>query len=219
MNPDNHAKQMVFCDFDGTITKKETFVAMLNVFAPEKMKEFGKLFAQKKVTLREGVRGVLESIPSRLYKNMVAFIKDQEIRDGFEDLLVFLRENDTPFFVISGGLKDSVKTRLAPYRDYISGIFAPGIDDTGEFLKVVSEFEEGDELLAKVKVMKLFSYDDAIAIGDGVTDHKMALNSSLVFARERLAKFLDDNEKAYIKWDNFLDIKECLSEKWQISGA
>jgi 2-hydroxy-3-keto-5-methylthiopentenyl-1-phosphate phosphatase len=207
-------KRVVFCDFDGTITKQETFVAMLNRFAPEKMKEFEKKLFQKEITLREGVRGVVESIPSCHYRDMVEFINDKEIREGFEELLVFLKDADTPFIVVSGGLKDSVERRLKSYMDFIDGIYAPSIDASGEFLKIVSAFEEDDELVAKVRVMDLFSYDQSISIGDGATDHKMALHSTLVFARDRLTTFLNKSQVRYVPWENFLDIKKYLVQKW-----
>lgn len=215
MKTEKKHKRVVFCDFDGTITKQETFVAMLNRFAPEKMKEFGKKLLQKKVTLREGVRGVVESIPSYHYRDMVEFINDKEIREGFEELLFFLKDADTPFIIISGGLKDSVELRLESYMDFIAGIYAPSIDTSGEFLKMVSAFEEDDELVAKVRVMDLFSYDQSISIGDGATDHKMALYSTLVFARDRLITFLDENQARYVPWKNFLDIKKYLTQTWQ----
>ena len=205
-----HAKQIVFCDFDGTITQQETFVSMLHHFAPEKMQEFGKLFSQKKTTLRLGVRGVVESIPSRFYGEMVAFIKEKPIRPGFKTFLKFLADREIPFYIISGGLKDSVQTRLAPFMDNISGIYAPMVDDSGEFLKMVSEYEAGDELMAKVKVMETFSFDQSIAIGDGATDQKIALSASLVFARDRLSKFLETKGVQYIPWEDFHDIKNYL---------
>lgn len=214
MNPKNKHKRVVFCDFDGTVTKQETLVAMLNRFAPEKMKEFGKKIFQKKITLKEGVRGVVESIPSCHYRNMVEFINDEEIREGFEELLVFLKAADTPFIIISGGLKDSVERRLESYMDFIDGIYAPEIDASGEFLKIFSAFEENDELVAKVRVMNLFSYDQSISIGDGATDHKMALHSTLVFARDRLSTFLHKSQVPYVPWENFLDIKEYLLQTW-----
>jgi 2-hydroxy-3-keto-5-methylthiopentenyl-1-phosphate phosphatase len=215
MKPQKKHKRVVFCDFDGTITRQETFVAMLNRFAPEKMKEFGKKLSQKKVTLMEGVRGVVESIPSCHYRDMVDFINDAEVREGFEELLVFLKDADVPFIVISGGLKDSVVRRLESYMDFIDGIYAPSIDASGEFLQIVSAFEEGDELVAKVRVMDQFSYDESISIGDGVTDHNMALHSNLVFARDRLATFLYKSQVRYMPWENFLDIKKYLAQTWQ----
>lgn len=214
MKPENPHKRVVFCDFDGTITKQETFVAMLNRFAPEKMKAFGKKLFQKEITLREGVRGVVESIQSCHYSGMVDYINDVEIREGFEELLVFLKDAHTPFVIISGGLKDSVERRLEPYADFIDGIYAPRIDASGEFLKMVSDFEEDDELMAKARVMDLFSYDQSISIGDGVTDHKMALYSTLVFARDGLAAFLDKRQVRYEPWENFLDIKKYLVQTW-----
>lgn len=214
MKTGKNYKRVVFCDFDGTITKQETFVAMLNRFAPEKMKEFGKKLFQKKITLREGVRGVVESIPSRHYRDMVEFINDEEIREGFEELLMFLKDADTPFIIISGGLKDSVERRLESYMDFIAGIYAPSIDASGDFLKMVSAFEEDNELVAKARVMDLFSYDQSISIGDGATDHKMALHSTLVFTRDRLATFLNKSQVWYVPWENFLDIKKYLVQTW-----
>ncbi|MBU1196667.1 MAG: HAD-IB family phosphatase [Proteobacteria bacterium] len=207
-------KRVVFCDFDGTITRQETFVAMLNRFAPEKMKEFGEKIFQKKITLKQGVRGVVESIQSSHYTDMVAYIRDKEIRPGFEELLVFLKDADTPFIVISGGLKDSVELRLESYMDFIDGIYAPNIDTSEEFLKIVSDFEEEDELMAKVRVMDLFPCDQSICIGDGATDQKMALHSTLVFARDRLAAFLDKKQVRYVPWENFSDIKKYLIQTW-----
>lgn len=203
-------KRVVFCDFDGTIAKHDAFVELLNRFAPEKMKELKKKFFQKQITLREWVRGVVESIPSCHYRDMVKFIDDEEIREGFEELLVFLKKADTPFIIISGGLKESVERRLTSYMDLIDGIYAPGIDVSGEFLKMVSDFEEDGELVAKVRVMELFSYDQSISIGDGVTDHKMALHSNLVFARDSLATVLSKSQVRYVPWENFLDIKKYL---------
>ncbi len=214
MKPEKNHKRVVFCDFDGTITRQETLVVMLNRFAPEKMKEFGKKIFQKQISLKEGVRGVVESIPSNHYKDMVRFIDDRKIREGFEELLVFLKDTNTPFIVISGGLKDSVERRLERYMEFIDGIYAPGIDTSGEFLKIVSAFEEDEELVAKVRVMELFSYHQSICIGDGATDYKMALHSNLVFARDRLADFLNKRQVRYVPWENFLDIKKHLHQTW-----
>jgi 2-hydroxy-3-keto-5-methylthiopentenyl-1-phosphate phosphatase len=214
MKQDPEKRRIVFCDFDGTITKQETFVSMLNHFVPDKMKEFGRKLAQKQVTLREGVRGVVESIPSKYYPEVVEFIKDRELREGFEELLVFLKKENVPFVVISGGLKDSVKTRLEPFSEYISGIFAPEIDPGGEYLRVISDFEEDDELVAKVQVMALFEFEESIVIGDGITDHKIALESSMVFARDRLAQFLKQAEKDFFLWNDFNDIRQTLRSLW-----
>ena len=82
MKINDHVKRIVFCDFDGTITQQETFVAMLHTFAPQKMKEFSELFSERKISLREGVRAVVESIPSNCYKDMGGIYQGQENQGG-----------------------------------------------------------------------------------------------------------------------------------------
>lgn len=58
---------------------------------------------------------------------------------------------------------------------------------------------EGDtELIAKVQVMAEYAAEQTIAIGDSITDLNMALHASIVFARDRLAKHLDEHQKPYI---------------------
>jgi 2-hydroxy-3-keto-5-methylthiopentenyl-1-phosphate phosphatase len=43
----------------------------------------------------------------------------------------------------------------------------------------------------------------------------MAMAASVVFARDRLAKYLDDRQKSYIPWHDFFDVLNYLSERWQ----
>ena len=43
-----------------------------------------------------------------------------------------------------------------------------------------------------------------MAIGDSLTDFNMALQASSVFARDRLAEYLDEQQRPYTKWDIFL---------------
>ncbi|WP_366513676.1 hypothetical protein [Moorena sp. SIOASIH] len=64
--------RVVFCDFDGTITAVETFVGMLKQFAPELSAQIMPQLYSMKLTLREGVRQMLESIPSASYREIIA---------------------------------------------------------------------------------------------------------------------------------------------------
>jgi 2-hydroxy-3-keto-5-methylthiopentenyl-1-phosphate phosphatase len=56
--------------------------------------------------------------------------------------------------------------------------------------------------------------DQAIAIGDSITDLNMALHAPIVFARDRLALYLDESEKSYIPWQDFHDIRTYLERAW-----
>ncbi len=66
--------------------------------------------------------------------------------------------------------------------------------------------------------MDLYPTDEKIAIRDSVTDLNMALSASIVFAHNRLAKYLDEQSKTYIPWQDFFEVRDYLAHYWQVKG-
>jgi 2-hydroxy-3-keto-5-methylthiopentenyl-1-phosphate phosphatase len=218
-------RKVVFCDFDGTITAVETFAGMLKEFAPALSAELMPLMYARKLTLRQGVRQILESIPSQHYPEIIAYAESKPIRPGLSELLDFLNERNVPVVVISGGLRDMVEAVLERTQDEsspidkVTSIFALDIDTTGKYLQVRSDFEEDTELVAKVKVMEQYPASQAIAIGDSLTDINMALKADVVFARDRLISYLEAENKPYIPWEDFFDVRDALKQMWQTDAV
>ncbi len=205
-------KRIVFCDFDGTITVDETFVAMITKFAPAAADLLlPEIYAQR-VTLRDGVRQMLESIPSSSYPKIIEFMRSQPIRVGFSEFLDFLKTAQIPIVIISGGLQIMVETTLAPYLDRITAVHAIEVDTTGAYLQASSRYEDGTELVAKAQIMAKYTADETIAIGDSITDWQMALAADCVFARPPLTEYLAKQNKPYSEWDDFFDIRKLLSQ-------
>jgi 2-hydroxy-3-keto-5-methylthiopentenyl-1-phosphate phosphatase len=207
-------KHVVFCDFDGTITAEETFVGMLKQFAPELSAQLMPEMYALRLPLRQGVRQLLESIPSSHYSGIIDYARSRLIRPGFLELLEALSAQHVPFVVVSGGVRGMVETALQPFREHIAGIYAVDLITDGEYLQVQSEFETGTELVAKVKVMECYSAEVTIAIGDSVTDLNMAMQTQYVFARDRLAHYLDERQKTYWRWHDFFDVRDRLAQLW-----
>ncbi len=207
-------KRIVFCDFDGTITVEETFVAILKKFAPELSAQLLPEMYAKKLTLREGVKQILQSIPSASYPEIIEFTKPKLIRPGFIELLDFLEFQGVPLVVISGGLRGMVEVVLDKLVQRVENIYAVDIDTSNAYLKVNSQYEGDTELVAKVKIMEKYSADETIAIGDSITDLNMALAAAVVFARPPLTKYLDEQQKSYIPWNDFLEIRDYLAQTW-----
>lgn len=205
-------KRIVFCDFDGTITVEETFVAMLKRFTPEVSGQLLPEIYAKRVTLRQGVRKMLESIPSSCYPEIVEFTRSQPIRAGFLDFLDFLDAEEIPLVVISGGLQGMVESVLEPFADRISAIHAIDVDTASSYLRVNSRYESGTEMVAKAKIMTSYGADETIAIGDSITDWNIALAASLVFALPPLTNYLEEHKKSYISWNDFIDVQKQLAQ-------
>ena len=215
-------QKVVFCDFDGTITEVETFAGMLKDFAPDLSAQIMPQIYAMRLTLRQGVRQMLESIPSARYPEILAYAQSKRIRAGLEELLDFLDQHSVPFIIVSGGLRGMVETVLSrvdhqgkPLLERVAGIYAVDVDRSGEFLQVLSDFEGETELVSKVQVMAKYPAQEQIGIGDSVTDLNMALTASVVFARDRLSQYLDDRKHPYILWNDFFDVREKLAQRWQ----
>ena len=214
MNP----LRVVFCDFDGTITTQDTFVQVLEKFAPAVAAEKLPAIFRREISLKEGIHQTLGSIQSVQYPEIIDYMTHQPIRPGFTEFVDFLNYARVPLVIISGGLTDMVTAVLEKQRllDRVTGIYAGEVDTTGEFLQVHSLLESELEFVAKARVMAQYAAEEKIAIPDSVTDINMSLAADLVFARDRLREYLNIENKDYIQWHNFFDIKDNLATKWQI---
>ncbi|MFZ0241354.1 MAG: HAD-IB family phosphatase [Desulfobacterales bacterium] len=207
-------QRIVFCDFDGTITAEETFVAMLKHFAAKPYDGMEKRMVEGRVTLSQAVRSLVESIPSTRYPQVIEFVKDKPIRPGFPELLDFLYFHGVPLVVVSGGLMGSIAVKLAPFQHRIHAMHAAEVDAEEEFLRVHSTFESDTELVAKARVMDLYRFEQSIVIGDGITDLNSALAADLVFARDGLGRYLTQKKRPFIHWEDFFDVCNHLSKRW-----
>ncbi|MBV5260461.1 HAD-IB family phosphatase [Synechococcus moorigangaii CMS01] len=208
---------IVFCDFDGTITTVDTFGDALGKYAPEVAAKILPGLYNREITLREGVRKILEAIPSEQFAAFVGEVDDKPVRQGFSEFLQFLGDRQVPLVVVSGGLVPMVERVLArlgsdgkPLRHHIETVAAMDIDTLDPYFKIIAPFEGGTEMVEKVQVMEKYQYQKAIAIGDSLTDINMALKADLVFARDRLQKYLDEEGKTYVPWETFDDIRQYL---------
>jgi 2-hydroxy-3-keto-5-methylthiopentenyl-1-phosphate phosphatase len=208
-------ERIVFCDFDGTITAQETFVAVLKHFTPDLAAELIPKMYALELTLREGVLQMLESMPSSAYAEIIDFAASQPLRSGLPEFLDFLQAQAVPFVVITGGLKGMVEAAIPTLLPQIHGVHGVEISTEGPYLQAHSPALGDSELVSKVDIMQRYPAQQTIIIGDSVTDLKMALAGDMVFARDRLAEYLGNRNVPYYSWNNFHDIQKALAKLWQ----
>lgn len=208
-------KKAVFCDFDGTITSKETLSGMVSHLIPDRWKEILPEMLARRMTLREGVKTLVESIPTARYGEVIDFVMAVPMRPGLEELLDFLDSRGVPLIVISGGLRGMVESRLGELAKRVRDIYAVDTDLSGEFIRVSSTHEGETELMDKPRIIRQYKTDQVIAIGDGFTDINMAQVSDLVFARDALAQILQQTGKEFVPWNDFFDVRRELESRWE----
>ncbi|MGE4531122.1 MAG: HAD-IB family phosphatase [Acidithiobacillus sp.] len=207
----------LFCDFDGTITETEVFVAMMQHFAPEAAaRVLPEIYAQR-LTLREGLPLVLDSIASQRWPEMEAFVRNTTLRPGLAGLLTRAKQAGIPFIVVTGGFTRMAEIVLNPFRADIHAIHGLEVDTSGPTLRVFSPWQDSQELVAKVQVVQHYHPDTAVCIGDSITDLRVALQCPLVCARDRLAQYLAHEGKPFIPFDTLEDVNIALHDRgwWQ----
>jgi 2-hydroxy-3-keto-5-methylthiopentenyl-1-phosphate phosphatase len=219
-------RRIVFCDFDGTIACHDVLVLACETFAPEVTAQVMPQLYNLELSLRVGVRQLVEAIPSDRYGAMLELARSQPLRSGLRDLIEFLDGQGVEFVVVSGGIRGMVEAALGDLADRVVGIHAMDVDTTGEYLAVRSEFEGEVELVDKLKVVSRylgtplpaggFTNENWIAIGDSVTDLNMALAAPTVFARSRLKTYLDDRGKVYTPYESFFEVRDRLAQLWNV---
>ncbi|MEO1673053.1 MAG: HAD-IB family phosphatase [Cyanobacteria bacterium J06631_2] len=211
-----NSSRVVFCDFDGTITTQDTFVSVLERFAPETTAQLLPAIFRREITLKDGISETLGAIPAHYYPAIIEFIAKQPVRPGLKEFIDFLNDAAVPFVVISGGLTAMVQAVLE-HQQLLSGveaIYAGKVETTGEFLQPYSDISSDTEFVAKAIAMERYPALEKIAIGDSVTDINMSLAADLVFARDRLKQYLDTEHKSYVPWNDFYEIRDYLALSW-----
>lgn len=214
-----NSSRVVFCDFDGTITTQDTFVSMLEKFAPQAAAQILPAVFRREITLKAATDKTIGSIPTQNYPAMIEFVAQQPIRPGLREFIEFLNYATIPFVVISGGLTGMVQAVLKRQQLMagVTAIYAGEVDITGDFLQPYCEISSDTEFVAKTIAMGRYSAEEKIAIGDSVTDINMSLAADLVFARDRLKHYLDTENKPYVQWHDFFEIRDYLAASWQIN--
>ena len=202
---------IVFVDFDGTITMEDTLEGAIRLFAsPEEFRSVKEKLVQGEMTLSQVVRYAFDGAPSERLEAMLAYVERVEIRPGFPEFLDEMERREIPVVVISGGVRQFVERKLAPWRGRFLGLHAVDLDVSTPEMHLISPYDDGNELLKKTDVMALYDYRHAVGIGDSFTDMKMSLAVDTIFARDVLAQYLQKMGRPYLPYDTFFDVTDAM---------
>ena len=116
---------IAFVDFDGTITMEDTLEGAIRLFAsPEEFHSVKGKLVRGEMTLSQVVRYAFDGAPAWQLEPMLDYVKGVAMRPGFPEFLDEMEKRDIPVVVISGGVRQFVELRLAPYRHQLLGIHA-----------------------------------------------------------------------------------------------
>ncbi|WP_456381857.1 MtnX-like HAD-IB family phosphatase [Persephonella sp.] len=212
-----------FSDFDGTITQQDVIGTIMENFAPPEWKDIYTGLMEGKIDIDVGIRMMFNLIPAEKLESIKEFVLDGiKIREGFGELLDYLREKDIPFVILSGGLDFYIYLLMEPYLDKIHRIHSNRLIVREGKLDVRFYYRCGVLCKRNCGICKPYVIENyyknhtlRMYAGDGITDLDASQFNDIIFSTgglEYYLKKLNLRGKRVIKFETFFDVIKSIEE-------
>lgn len=205
------ASASVFLDYDGTISTRDTGVALLERFAPPAWRDVDDEYTRGEIGSRVCLLDEWDLLP----KDEVTLrgaAAEVPLDPGLDRLVDALRAAGAEVAVVSDGFGFYVHERLAHLG---LPIVTNGVDwSTGELV-----FPNADRCCAcsSCGTCKQAPIKDAkhrgrttVLVGDGASDQKAAMLADVLFAKDGLARWCDRSGVPYRGFTTLADVHDAL---------
>lgn len=212
-------KQVIQCDFDGTITIGEVSRLLLETFAQGDWSGILEQYKAGKITVQDC--NVWQFAMVRTDKDtMRDFLLNSGkvvIRPGFENLLNFSRDCEMDFVITSNGQRFYIETILNNMGIDDIEIFAAQCEFSPDGMKLTYPGPKGNHLADGFKEawaieLKNRGYDRIYYAGNGASDIFPAQHATHVFAIDGLLERCRDENISCIPFNDLYDIVNGIKE-------
>lgn len=203
-------------DFDGTITKEDTCVAMLNEFATEDWKRLDELWASGELTTRQCADETFK-LMNFTRDQLFEYLQTLYIDEYFDDLIDICDEKSIEVIIVSDGYNFNINTIIDSKSKYKPVIYS----NTMEFDEkdnCILGFPNYNQNCGKCGTCKTNIYneykkdcDQIIYVGDGYSDRCVAGKADIVFAKSSLKAYCIEKNISYRDYNSFKDVIEFIN--------
>jgi 2-hydroxy-3-keto-5-methylthiopentenyl-1-phosphate phosphatase len=210
----------IYCDFDGTITHKDTWRDIGAFFIKQKDKwmRIQDKFREEKIGVRECFLREISLVEDFDLEKFNEIIDEQEIDESFQEFIRFCRSNSIPLTILSEGM-DYYIGRILMNNGIDLPYYANRLIISDDKKNISLEFPYSDSECNKCGCCKRNllinnTGDDEISvfIGDEISDGCVSYYADIVFAKKSLASYCWKNNITYFEYKNFSDIKNKLEK-------
>ncbi len=205
----------IFCDFDGTVAVKDVGNELFRAFATPEWEKAVEAWKAGELTSKECLEREC-AVTTVSKEELKAFCAANPIDSAFHDFAAYCQEKAYPVEILSDGMDFYIKEILKreglawvpvkanrlvfvdphhirpefPYWEHTCGVCA---NCKGYHLR---EARNGQSVL--------------IYVGDGLSDRCGVLEADIVFAKDELISFCQENNLNFIAYQNFADVLKSL---------
>jgi 2-hydroxy-3-keto-5-methylthiopentenyl-1-phosphate phosphatase len=199
----------VVVDWDGTVTERDTLLLVLEHFVPPDVldpleAELDAGLANGTITHREVMEREHAQVTASLDEVVAFVVEHARVRPGFAE---FVRRFDP--LILSSGFYETIEPVLA--REGVTArVRANHAEPHPDGWRIRWESDSACDTCGQP--CKRGSLPDApfVYIGDGFSDRCAALAADRIFARDKLARYLDSIGRRYEPFDDFHDVTRAF---------
>ena len=207
---------LIACDFDGTITERDTLHVIVEEFGTRGL--WGAIEPRLRageVTLEQAMQEEFASVRATPDQVRETVLRSAGLRPGFTRLVVWADAAGHRLIIFSSGFRSVI-------RDVLASIGHSDIEVVSHDVRFSSEGAEilwsdrGEACLECGRRCKRHDLrgrhrgERVVYIGDGLSDLCVAHTADLVFARAHLARDLTAADVPFVPFDDFDEVRERL---------
>ena len=205
---------VIYCDFDGTITKYDAVNMFFDMYTGDKWLESEELWVDGKISSMENAIiqvGLLPEIPP---SKLDDYIKNIEIDESFLDFVKYTREKNIKLTILSDGFDLFIHKTLERFNLKNIPVYANHLVYENNKFKIEFPYHNPncDKKAGMCKCEKApekeFCY-----IGDGTSDLCIASKAHTLFATKKLHQYCEKNLIKHYYFETFSNIIEILEEE------
>jgi len=207
----------VFCDFDGTITRRDVGYSIFHHFSGGRNDELLPDWKSGRISSRETLLREAAMSPvteDQLYPYLDTF----EIDHGFASFVTRCRANACDLFVVSDGLDLYIHYLLRKHDLGDLPLITNHAYLADDYIQIeFPHHNKSCEKCGSCKGERIREFrDDAgepvnvVFVGDGFSDACGAAEADLVFAKKDLERFCRMNNIDFVPYDDFFDVARHL---------
>ena len=194
----------VVVDWDGTVTVRDSLILVIERFGdPALLRELEPRVGVD-LTLHEEIALEFERVTAPLDEVVAGVLEHVRVRPGLRELA----ERHSPT-VISAGFRELIEPVLARERLELE-VLANTVEPRPEGWRVSFRDEASCATCGEPCKRGGLAGKPFVYVGDGYSDRCAALAAARVFARDGLARYLDEQGVAYERFEDLRDVSAAL---------
>ena len=196
----------IFCDFDGTITSRDSIVFLTEYFGAGTSYRVDILEAFKdgRLTITELIEQELKTVRATWEEAEIALKANISVDPSFPVFIDWCKRQGYSLTVVSSGMR--------PILDLFIGdlgipCFAHSVDISPQGWHYSREKENDKEVILGAAKQN----GSLIYVGDGTSDVSAIPFAEILFAKSYLAEYCNQHEISFVPYDTFDDVRQRLS--------